>query len=115
MYGVGRMSDEEGVYEVSAENEGERVVVLERDLEDEESQEETFDGAEEKKTPKSRPRSLSDATLRSQELVDRDGSESVKEKKRREKKEEEAEEAAEADDESGVKRDRYVSRTQAPS
>ncbi|GAA6017533.1 hypothetical protein JCM11491_006857 [Sporobolomyces phaffii] len=102
MYGVGRISDEEGVYEVADESEGERVVVVvgARAASEEGTVSETHD------TPKPRPRSLSDATLRSQETVDRDGSESIKEKKRREKKEDEAEEAAEADDESAVKGDR---------
>ncbi|GAA5964066.1 hypothetical protein JCM3765_000888 [Sporobolomyces pararoseus] len=107
MYGVGRVSDEEGVYEVTEESEGERVVVVASDLKNEENAEESNNHDEMEEEPrKSRPRSFSDATLKSQELADRDGSESVKEKKRREKKEEEAEEAAEADDESAVKRDR---------
>ncbi|GAA5981690.1 hypothetical protein JCM5350_000456 [Sporobolomyces pararoseus] len=114
MYGVGRVSgDEQGIYELNEESEGERVVIVSSELENgrervevEQQTNHDDDNATEGESRKTRPRSLSDATLKSQELVDRDGSESVKEKKRREKKEEEAEEAAEADDESVVKRDR---------
>ncbi|GAA5899777.1 uncharacterized protein JCM6883_005985 [Sporobolomyces salmoneus] len=99
MYGVGRVSDEEGIYELGEESEGEKVVVVASDLTRKEEQ-----IAEREGERKPRTRSRSDATLRSQEVTDRDGAESVKEKKRREKKEEEAEDAAQADDESVLKR-----------
>lgn len=103
MYGVGRASDEDGVYEVTEESEGERIAVAGLDSSEGNPQEE-----DEAVPRKLRARSLSDATLKSQEATDHDGAESVKEKKRREKKEEEAEDAANADDESVLKRDRSV-------
>ncbi|GAA5944047.1 uncharacterized protein JCM15063_004298 [Sporobolomyces koalae] len=97
MYGVGRHSDEEdanGIVEVDT-NFG-----TARDV----------DGArpEDPVQPAqaARPRSSSDATLRSQVIDEHDGTESIKDKKRREKQEGQAEEADQADDEGAIKRTR---------
>jgi len=103
MYGVGRVSDEEGVFEKDAESEGERVIVVESELE-----EDRKEGLQERQETRTRPRSASDATLKSQEYVLVGDTESIKDKKRREKKEDDAEEAAQADDEGGKTRDRYA-------
>lgn len=103
MYGVGRISDEEGVYEKDAESEGERVVVVESELDENGSE-----GSHQRQETRSRPRSASDATLKSQEYATKGDTESIKDKKRRERKEDDAEEAAQADDEGGKTRDRYA-------
>ncbi|GAA5887982.1 hypothetical protein JCM16303_005224 [Sporobolomyces ruberrimus] len=100
MYGVGRMSDEDGVYEAGEASEAVQIPIEETDRPDVAATD-----CDIGVLLGTRPRSRSDATLRDEAVVDRPRSESVKAKKRREKREEQAEEAAEADDESVLKRD----------